>query len=278
LIKISPRLSQKPVWVRIALFLGLLLALWLPVAIPLYLLVADQNLLSIITMATLYLIFVWLLRQWGKQVYGQRQIICDYGLGITQKNGLWLLLGLGIGLGAIAGLFLGQSQLGWLSWQTPQLPLGQLVLEGLLLGIAVGLAEELLFRGWLWDELQRDYPGSISLLLNALIFAVLHFLKPLEVMLASLPQLPGLFLLGLALVWAKRAAGGDLGLAIGLHGGLVWGYYIVNVGQLATYSGRVSPLITGVGGNPLAGVAGLLCLGFLASLMYVYQARSPKVF
>ena len=51
---------------------------------------------------------------------------------------------------------------------------------------------------------------------------------------------------------------------MGVHGGLVWGYYIVNVGELVTYSNKVSPWITGVDGNPLAGVTGLVFLAILA--------------
>ena len=74
----------------------------------------------------------------------------------------------------------------------------------------------------------------------------------------------GLLLLGLTLVWAKRAGGGRLGLPIGLHAGFVWGNYIINVGQLVKYSGQVPDWITGVNRNPLAGVTGLLFLGAIA--------------
>jgi LPXTG-motif cell wall-anchored protein len=54
---------------------------------------------------------------------------------------------------------------------------------------------------------------------------------------------------------------------MGLHAGLVWGYYILNVGQLVQYSNQVSPWITGVDRNPIAGVMGLLFLGTLAFWM-----------
>jgi hypothetical protein len=74
-------------------------------------------------------------------------------------------------------------------------------------------------------------------------------------------------LLGLTLVWSKRTRSGLLGLPIGLHAGLVWGYYIINVGQLVQYSGQVSPWITGIEGDPLAGFMGLLFLSVLAFWM-----------
>jgi len=63
-------------------------------------------------------------------------------------------------------------------------------------------------------------------------------LPPAEI-LRTLPGFPGLLLLGLTFVWAKRSRRSRLGLPIGLHAGLVWGYYIINVGQLVEYSGQV---------------------------------------
>jgi hypothetical protein len=48
---------------------------------------------------------------------------------------------------------------------------------------------------------------------------------------------------------------------------LVWGYYVVNVGELVTYTQTVSPAITGIYGNPIAGVMGwLFLLGLILGL------------
>jgi hypothetical protein len=141
------------------------------------------------------------------------------------------------------------------------------ILEGLISALGIGLAEEFVFRGWLLDELQRDYSPNTSLWADGMIFAVLHFLKPLSEMMLTLPGFPGRLLLGLTLVWSKRTRSGLLGLPIGLHAGLVWGYYIINVGQLVQYSGQVSPWITGIEGDPLAGFMGLLFLSVLAFWM-----------
>jgi hypothetical protein len=137
----------------------------------------------------------------------------------------------------------------------------------LVSALGIGFAEELVFRGWLLDELQRDYSARASLWADAAIFAALHFLKPLSEAIRTLPAFPGLLLLGLTQVWAKRSSGGLLGLPIGIHAGLVWGYYILNVGKLVKYSEQVSPWITGVDGNPIAGVMGLLFLSLLAFWM-----------
>lgn len=211
--------------------------------------------------------FLLLLRFWGRKVYHQPQLLKSYGLEGRRQNGLDLLKGLTIGLLFTFSLFTLEGLLGWLKFQTPQASLPRVILEGFVSALGIGFVEELVFRGWLLDELQRDYSHRTSLWANAVIFAVSHFLKPLSEVIRTLPGFPGRLLLGLTLVWAKRSSGGLLGLPIGIHAGLVWGYYILNVGKLVQYSDQVSPWITGVDGDPLAGVMGLLFLSVLAFWM-----------
>ncbi|WP_414527410.1 lysostaphin resistance A-like protein [Nodularia chucula] len=261
------RLANRPFPIRLGYFVAVLLLLWLPFAIPIYLLVSDSNLVSILTMVILYTEFIFLLQLWGKNVYQQPQILKHYGLELTRINAVDLLGGLAIGIISIVIVFGLQGSLGWLIWQQPQAFLLRIILEGLLVSLGVGFAEELLFRGWLLDELQRDYSLSVALGINAVAFAVLHFIKPLEAIIETLPQFPALVLLGLTQVWGKRWRRGRLGLPIGLHGGLVWGYYIINVGGLIEYSGQVPDWITGVNQNPLQGVMGVVFMGILAVFM-----------
>jgi uncharacterized protein len=227
----------------------------------------TKNLLSILTMGLLTIEFIALLPWWGKQVYQHPNLYARYGLVFSRQNGLLLLKGIAIGAGFAFALFVTQGLLGWLTWQSPRLPLVQLALEGSATALGVGLAEELFFRGWMLDELERDYTPIVILIADATIFAMLHFIKPIPVMLASLPQFPGLFLLATAVIIAKRQHRNLLGISIGLHAGLVWAYYIVNVGNMVKYSGRVSDWITGINGNPISGLLGLIFLGVLAILM-----------
>lgn len=267
-MKFNPQtIAHYPVIKRLGIFVALLLLVWLPLAAPIYLLVADQNLVTIITLVLLYLEFIILLRWWGRAVYQEPKLMIKYGLEVSWINSRLILLGLGIGVALVTGMFIFQGSWGWIVWQPPGRNFGQIIVEALLMSLALGTAEELLFRGWLWDELRRDYSFKVSLGINTLVFAVLHFLKPLEAMLRSLPQFPGLVLLGLILVWAKVRSHGQLGLSIGLHAGLVGGYYLINVGNLITYTGIAPDWVTGVGKNPLAGLVGLVFLGITAIMM-----------
>jgi membrane protease YdiL (CAAX protease family) len=266
-------------------FLLVLALLWLPGLALIYLMMGNtqnledpgtKNLLSILTMGLLAIEFIALLPWWGKQVYQHPNLYARYGLVFTRQNGLLLFKGIAIGAGFALALFVTQGLLGWLTWQSPRLPISQLALEGSATALGVGLAEELFFRGWMLDELERDYTPLVVLIADAIIFAMLHFIKPMPVMLASLPQFPGLFLLATALIIAKRRHRNLLGISIGLHAGLVWAYYIVNVGNMVKYSGRVSDWITGINGNPISGLLGLIFLGILAALMLKLEPRVDR--
>lgn len=188
----------------------------------------------------------------------------NHGLVRNRKNGLDLFKGIIIGLLSLLCLFFFEGWLGWLTWRPPTQFLPKVILEGLIVALSIGLAEELLFRGWLVDELQWDYSNTVSLWVSSSLYAVLHFVKPLAEIWRTLPSFPGLLLLGLTLGWARQVSKGRLGISIGLHAGLVWGYYVINVGDLVLYSGQVPVWVTGIDRNPLAGSMGLLFLGLIA--------------
>lgn len=278
--------SRYPAPLRIGVFLLTLGILWVPLAAPFYIFLSDQNLITILTLIILYTLFVLLLQFfWGRWVYQRPDLLRCYGLEISRRNGLELLSGLAIGLISLFLLFTTEGLLGWIVWQPGTMALPRLVAEGLLMSLALGCAEELLFRGWLLTELQRDYKSGVAILINAGIFAAVHFLRPLDQLIRMLPAFPSLFLLGWTLGWAKGSRGsrygreqwGRLGLPIGLHAGLVWGYYIVNVGNLVRYTDQVPVWITGIDRNPLAGLAGFLFLSLLAGGVWKFtQTQSGR--
>ncbi|MGK7922599.1 MAG: lysostaphin resistance A-like protein [Trichodesmium sp.] len=267
--------------VRIGIFILILLLSWLPLATPIYLWVKDANLASILAIAILYIEFIISVQFWGKKVYRQPQLLRHYGLEISRDNLGKFFQGLGIGLVSLFGFFILETFLGFVIWQAPSERLVQYIFEGLLVSVGIGFAEELLFRGWLLDELERDYSAKLALWVSSIVYAALHFIKPLAEIWRTWPQFPGLVLLGLIFVWAKRSSHKKfgnrnkqklLGLPIGIHAGFVWGYYMINVGGLVKYSGIVPEWIVGIDGNPLAGLMGLLFLGTIAlSIRYFHK-------
>lgn len=236
---------------------------------------SQQNAASIVALVVLYGIFVGLLRQWGRRLYRWPNPLQRYGLTGSRGFAVDLYKTLLVGFFAVLGLFGTEVLLGWAipdsdwptSWQ-----LLRVVLEGLLVALAVGFAEELLFRGWLLAELERDYSPGLALVFNSLLFALVHFIRPLPEILRTLPQFLGLFILGMALVWARRIPAQTAGLRqvsslaypIGFHAGLVWGYYVIKVGDLVEPANRVPEWLTGINGNPLAGLLGLCMLSVIA--------------
>ncbi len=268
---------------RIIVFLLVLILLWLPGAAIIYGFFIGgkqnledpgvKNLLTIFTGGLLGIEFIAFLPWWGRRVYGCANIFSRYGLVFSRENGFVLLKGLAIGFTLTFSLFITQGLFGWLTWQSPSLPIPQLILEGSATALGVGLAEELCFRGWMLDELEQDYSPKVAATANAGLFAVSHFLKPISVMLESLPQFPGLYLFATVLIIAKRKHRHLLGISIGLHAGMVWGYYIIKVGNMVKYSGRISEWVTGVNGHPLSGLLGIIFLGVFAILLSKLPAK-----
>lgn len=271
---LSPRIARYPASIRLAIFVITLLGLWLPIAIPIYWIWGTGNTISIITVLALYIEFIWLLWLWGQNVHQNTRPLQQHGLLRTRQNWLELMRGLGVGFVSLFCLFWVEGAIGWVSWQPTPQSLPRIILEGLLVALGVGLAEELLFRGWLVDELRWSYRPQIALWISSTVYASLHFIKPYTEILRTLPSFPGLLLLGLTLGWARQLHQGRLGFAIGLHAGLVWGYYIINVGNLVRYLDRVSVWVTGIERNPLAGGMGLIFLSLIALGLYGMSRRS----
>lgn len=262
------KIANYPAPLRLGIFLLTLVLIWLPFAAPIYLLLnSDPNLVTILTMGLLFVGFLILLPRWGKYVYKQPKIIQTYGLVRSRKNAIDFFNGLSIGLVFSLSLFATEAIFGWIEIKTPSVMLLKVIAEGLLSAIGIGFAEELVFRGWVLDELRRDYQIKTVIWANALVFAVSHFIKPIDEVIRTFVTFPALVILGLSLVWAKGAYRDRLGICIGLHAGLVWGYYILNIGKLIENRDRAPDWVTGIDGNPIAGLMGLFFLGILAIWM-----------
>ena len=149
--------------------------------------------------------------------------------------------------------------------------------NALLLMLGVGLAEELIFRGWLWEELDQLLGGSAGVVGQALIFSLVHTRFNLGLM-PMLGLLTGLFLLGLALAVRRRLDQGSLWGCIGLHGGLVAGWHLIESGLLQL-SPDVPVWLAGPGGlhpNPLGGAVAIAALFLLLLVQFTAVAKAAR--
>ncbi len=279
------KVATYPALVRVLIFLLIVAALWLPLALPLYWL-AGQGVLpggDLFPTALLYLVFLLVLPRWERRVRGEQQPWAKVGFAGGSALARGMAIGALLGAISIAVLAVVQVALGWAGLDPAGargLSLVQIALVGAAAATAVGWSEELLFRGWLLQELEQGWSPGVALGVTSLIFAIAHFIKPLDAILALLPQFVGLLLLALLLGWARRIPLGSgktgLGHPVGLHAGLVWGYYLLEVGNLLLPTGRVPAWVTGIDGNPLAGLLGLALLSGLGLLLWRWSRPSVQ--
>ncbi len=260
---------------------------WLPIAIPIAIainwhppkpLAAGQKLPLL---ASLYPIAPLLL--WGI-AWVEGESFSAYGL--PWNPGVLVSLGLGFGLAVLSlvVIFGLEWALGWISWQQSnwqQLP--AVWLPTFVLGLWIGGTEELIFRGFILNTLMDGgfkeasavsaemlvKPTAalwVAAAISSLIFAVLHLVWEVR---ETLPQLPGLWLMGMVLVLARLCDRGNLGLACGLHAGWICGLASIDTAGSIKYTGKASVWLTGLGAKPLAGVAGILCLFGTAAAVWI---------
>lgn len=253
-------LAEASAIARVVAFFGIWVGLWLPIAAPLAIILGWQPTQPIKLqqklplLASLYGVAPLVL--WGA-AWVEGVPFSSYGLtGIAVLKSLGI--GLGLGILGLAVLWSIQLYLGWTQWQpTDQEQFWRVLLPMLGLGLGVSLIEELIFRGFLLNQLLQDYPAWIAAAITSLIFALLHLVWEGR---TTIPQLPGLWLMGMVLVLARWVDGGSLGLAWGLHAGWVWGMASLDLAPILVNTGQGAAWITGLNQKPLAGLLGILLL------------------
>ncbi|MCC5897380.1 MAG: CPBP family intramembrane metalloprotease [Phormidium sp. BM_Day4_Bin.17] len=262
-VEISPVL-------KIGLFFIVWLGIWLPILIPLAWhwrwypsrpLTPSRKLALV---GSLYLLFP--LALWGlRRVAGVDFFY--YGPRFPTADLSRLSLGIAIGIFGVMILMAVQKMAGWISWNltwTVQDGVRQFLLA-LLLGIWIGGTEEFIFRGLVQQELQQQGSVWFAATITSGIFALLHLIwQPRQ----TLPQLPGLWLMGMVLTLACVATQGELSLAWGLHGGWVCAMIWLDSSQASQPTGAVPPWVTGLGEHPLAGILGILLLAATGAVLW----------
>ena len=268
-------LATTHVLIKVTIFFLVWTCAWLPLGITVAKIVNWQppqplsNEQKLPLLASLYLIAPLIV--WGFMEVENSSWL-DYGLvwrfTLLKSLGWGLILGI-TGIAIIFGLKLA---LGWVVWNGENLArLWSVYLPILGLGLWVGITEELVFRGLLINELTENYPLWLGATISSIIFALLHLLWERQ---KTIPQLPGLWLMGMVLVLARWVDHSNLGLAWGLHAGWIWGLSCLDAAQLISYTDKGLNWIIGIGKQPLAGLAGILCLlgtgGFLLLTVRIF--------
>lgn len=273
-----------PAIVKIIFFFSTWVCLWLPVAIVLAIVLKwnpPQPLgnKKLPLLASLYLIVPFIL--WAT-TWIENTSFANWGWDWQPTVLMSLLRGLGLGIVSLVILFGLQLTAGWIELKISEIStktgektinllaliLNHSSLVTLLLALWISATEELIFRGYLQTILQQDYSVLIAAAIASLIFAIAHLVWEAK---ETLPQLPGLWLMGMVLTLARIADNGSLGLAIGIHTAWIWGITTLDTAQAINPTDKVPEWITGIAAKPLAGAAGILLLIATATILLAIE-------
>ncbi len=140
------------------------------------------------------------------------------------------------------------------------------ILHSIILGLGVGIAEELIFRGWLLVELSQICGLWRGIFAQAFIFSLVH-IRFDQGLFSMIGLLIGLFLLGLALALRANLDEGSLWGCVGLHGGLVGGWAVLSNGVIQL-SSDIPGWLFGFGGIDANPLGGFLAIVFLLVLIF----------
>ena len=273
-------LLLQPVWLPTVLFIPLLYALGWLAALPLTLLGLPTDQLSLTGTVLSFVLFLALMHRWVAVRWSAEQPWA--ALGICRANpqeqptpttalvkGLLIAAGL---LTVITSVVLLEGSGDWRG----EVDATQLT-NAVLLCLGVGFAEELIFRGWLWAELNQMLGSRRGAVAQASIFSLVHTRFNLGLGAMS-GLLVGLFLLGMVLARQRQSDRGSLWSCIGLHGGLVAGWFLLQSGLLEL-SPNAPSWVVGPGGNapnPLGGAVGLVSLLILLLIQRTAVAKALR--
>ena len=261
--KISKKiLVSKPKIFSTILFIPFLYLLGWILANPLLIFGINVEDISLIGTILTFLIFVLFLPKWFEIRWGFNNPWIILGINKIDKKEirfLYFLKGFLYSIILLVLILIPIFTNQWGNWLGRTSP--EILLNALLLIIGVGFAEELVFRGWLLEELKNQYGFKKALIFQALLFSIVHigFDMPFWQMISILF---GLFLLGILLSIMRIQDNNSLWGCAGLHGGLVGIWFLINHG-LIEISKDAPMWLVGPGNintNPLGGMYGISLL------------------
>ena len=141
--------------------------------------------------------------------------------------------------------------------------------------LVLGLAEELFFRGWFFEELKLLFGTKTGMIGQALLYSFVHHISDTTIWNIIGLRL-GWFLLGILLSLIRRKDNGSLWKCIGIHGGLVGIWYFLNE-VFIKISFQAPSYLVGPFTDNLSNPLGSLCgIGILLILCVFFARKSKK--
>ena len=262
---LSPKLLSTIIFIPFLYICGWILAT------PIFLLGVDKENLSLIGTIFTFLIYIFSLPKWFELRWGVNNTWTILGINTIDKNiksFFFFLRGFLLSIILISLILIPIIASKWGYW------IGTISLDtfinAIFLILGVGFAEELIFRGWLLEELKNQFGIKKAILGQALIFSIVHIGFDLP-FLQMLSILIGLFLLGILLSLIRLKDKKSLWGCVGLHGGLVGLWFITNNG-LFEISENAPKWLVGPGTintNPLGGIFGISLMAFFCFLYFL---------
>ena len=253
LLFLSPKLLSTILFIPILYIFGWVLAT------PILLFGVDKETLSLIgTVFTFFIFFIslpkWFEIRWGfkntwkllgiNMIDRKRNLVFFFLRGFLLSTILISLI-LVLIISTKSGYWQGKISL-------------DIILNTIFLIVGIGFAEELIFRGWLLEELKNQFGLKKAILSQAVIFSIVHIGLDLPFW-EMISILSGLFLLGILLSIIRFKDKNSLWGCIGLHGGLVGLWFISNNGLLVISKDSPKWLVGpgSINTNPLGGMVGI---------------------
>ena len=269
---LSPKLLSTIIFIPFLYICGWILAT------PIFLLGVDKENLSLIGTIFTFLIYIFSLPKWFELRWGVNNTWTILGINTIDKNiksFFFFLRGFLLSIILISLILIPIIASKWGYW------IGTISLDtfinAIFLILGVGFAEELIFRGWLLEELKNQFGIKKAILGQALIFSFVHIGFDLP-FLQMLSILTGLFLLGILLALIRLKDKKSLWGCIGLHGGLVGLWFVTNNGLLEISKNSPKWLVGPgtINTNPLGGIFGISLMAIFCFLNFRLLREKSK--
>ena len=256
-------MQQKIKWIpTLTLFLFLYPAGWfISHLIYVFNLEISTNNLRVIGTIITFVLFLIVLPSWGRVRWKTNHLWVSIGLDCNNKfKALKIFFsGFAYSFLLLFVYFIFIYLYGWVD-KIDHIKISDL-LNAILLIVGIVFAEEIVFRGWLMEEMVLLFGLRKGIILQSIIFSLAHYRSDIS-LLALIPFLSGLFLFGLVLTLRRTIDKGSLWGCVGLHGGLVGIWYLIDSGMVVfsidTPYLLLGPSINMV--NPIGSVVGITIL------------------